>query len=87
MPTGLVESVECGRSELRGHWPYSQPSLSLLDLFDCSYFASFSHVFFSGFSITCPVRFLEVDVSSLRSINRGQLGVDGDEDGQIIAGQ
>ena len=35
----------------------------------------------------CSVRFLEVDVGSPRPINRGQFGVDGDEDGQIIAGQ
>ena len=35
--------------------------------------------------ITCPVRFLEVDVGSPRPYNRGQFGVDGDEDGQMIA--
>ena len=35
----------------------------------------------------CPVRFLEVDVGSPRPINRGQFGVDGDVDGQMIAGQ
>ena len=35
----------------------------------------------------CPVGFLEVDVGSTRPINRGQFGVDGDEDGQMITGQ
>ena len=51
----------------------------LLGLFDSSCFARFS--------ITCPVRFLEVDVGWPRPINRGQFGVDGDEDGKMIAGQ
>ena len=51
----------------------------VLGLFDSSSFVSFS--------ITCQVRFLEVDVGSSRPINRGQLGVDGDEDGQMIAGK
>ena len=37
--------------------------------------------------MTCPVRFLEVDVGKPRLINRGQIGVDGDEDGQMIAGR
>ena len=41
-------------------------------------------VFVAGFSITCPVRLLEVDVGSPRPINRGQFRVDGDEDGQMI---
>ena len=59
----------------------------LLGLFDSSCFASFSQVFVAGFSITCPVRFLEVDLGSPRPINRGQFGVDGDEEGQMIAGQ
>ena len=31
--------------------------------------------------------FIEVDVGSPRPFNRGQIGVDGDEDGQMIAGQ
>ena len=65
---------------------YSFPE-GLLSLFDSSCFASFSQVFVAGFSITCPVRFLEVDVGSPRPINRGQFGVDGDEEGQMIAGQ
>ena len=59
----------------------------LLGLFDTSCFVSFSKVFVEGFSIAFPVRFLEVDVGSPRPINRGQLGIDGDEDGKIIAGQ
>ena len=59
----------------------------LLGLFDSSCFASFSKVFVTGFSITCPVRFLKVDVGSPSSINRGQFGVDGDEDGQMTDGQ
>ena len=58
----------------------------LLGLFDSSCFASFSKVFVADFSIACPVRFLEVDVGSPRPINRGQFGVDGDEDRQMIAG-
>ena len=56
-------------------------------MFDSSCLASFSKVFFIGFSIKFPVRFLEVDVGSPRPINRGQFGVDGDEDGQMIASQ
>ena len=59
----------------------------LLGLFDSFCFASFRNVFVAGFSITCSVLFLEVDVGMPRPINRGQVGVDGDEDGQIIAGQ
>ena len=58
-----------------------------LGLFDSSWFASFSKVFVAGFSITCPVRFLEVDADSPRPINRGQYGVGGDEDWQMIGGQ
>ena len=59
----------------------------LLGLLDSSCFASFSKVFVAGFSIICPVRFLEVDVGSPMPINRGQFGVDGYEDWQMIAGQ
>ena len=59
----------------------------LLGLFDSSCHASFSKVLLAGFNITCPVRFLEVDVGSPRPNNRGQFGVDGDEDGQMISGQ
>ena len=58
----------------------------LLGLFDSSFFASFSKIFAAGFSIPCPDRFLEVDVGSPWPINRGQFGVDGDEDGQMFAG-
>ena len=36
---------------------------------------------------TRPVRFPEVDVGQPRPINRGQLCVDADEDGQMFAGQ
>ena len=61
--------------------------VGLLGLFDCSCFASFSKVFVAGFTIACPVRFLEVDVGSPRPINHGVFGVAGDEDGQMIAGQ
>ena len=59
----------------------------LFGMFDSTCFASFSKVFVAGFSITCQVRFLEVDVGSPRPINRGQFGVDGDEGGLVIAGQ
>ena len=59
----------------------------LLGMIDSSCFASFNKVFVTGFSITCPVRFLEVDVGSPRPIKRGQIGVDGDDGGQKIAGQ
>ena len=86
MPAGLVGCVECGRNEEATGHIYSFPE-SLLGLFECSCFASFSKVFVAGYSITCPVRFLEVDVGTPRPINRGQFGVDGDEDGQMIAGQ
>ena len=58
-----------------------------LGLLDSSCFASFSKVFFAGFSITLSVRFRDVDVDSPRPIHRGQFRVDGDEDGQLIAGQ
>ena len=54
----------------------------LLGLIDSSCFASFGQVYVVGFSIACPVRFLEVDVGSPRPINRGQFVVDGDKDGQ-----
>ena len=59
----------------------------LQGLLDSSCFASFSKVFVAGFSLTCSVRFLEVDVGSPRPTNRGQFGVDGGEGGQMIAGQ
>ena len=55
-------------------------------LFDSSCFARFSRAFSAGFGITYLVSFLEVDVGSPRTINRGQFVVDGDEDGQMIAG-
>ena len=61
--------------------------ISFLGLFDNSCFACFSQVFVAGFSITCPVCFLEVDVGSPRPINRGLLEIDGDEDGLVTAGQ
>ena len=57
---------------------------ALLGLFYSSCFAIFSKLFVAGFSMTCPVRLLEVDVGSSRPINRGQIGVDGDADGQMI---
>ena len=53
----------------------------LFGMFDSFCFACLSNVFFAGFSITCPVRFLEIDIGSPRPINRGQFGVDGYEDG------
>ena len=59
----------------------------LFGLFDSSCLASFSKVIVTGFSITCPVRFLEVDVGSPRPIYHGQVGVDDDEDEQMIAVQ
>ena len=75
-----------GRYEVASGLIHSFPE-GLLGLFDSSCFASFSKVLLAGFSMTCPVRFLEVDVGSTRPNNRGQFGVDGDEDGQMIAGQ
>ena len=75
-----------GRNEEATDFIHCFPE-GLLGLFDCSCFASFSQVFFAGFSIACPVRFHEVDVGSPRPINRVQFGVDGDEDEQMIAGQ
>ena len=67
----------------------------LLCFFDLSCFTSFSKVFIAGFnkvfiagfSIMCPVHFREVDLGSLRPINRGLFSVDNDEDGQMITGQ
>ena len=58
---------------------------ALLSLFDVSCFASFCKVFVEGFSIRCPVRYREIDVGL--PIDRGLLGVDGDEDRQMIACQ
>ena len=58
-----------------------------LGLFDGSCFVNFSKVFVAGFSLTCPVRFREVDVDSPRPLIHGQFGDDGDEDGQMIACQ
>ena len=55
----------------------------LLCLFDSSCFAKFSKVFDAGFSITCPVRFLEVDVRLPRFINSVQFGVDGMKMGKL----
>ena len=74
-----------GRNEEATGFVHCFPE-GLRGLFDSSCFASFSQVFAAGFSIAFPVRFPEVDVGSPRPINRGQLGVDGDEDGQMIAG-
>ena len=62
-------------------------SEGIIGLLYSSCFARLSKVFAAGFNITCQVRFLEVDVGSTRPINRGQFGVDGDEDGQMTAGQ
>ena len=87
MPVGLVGSVECGRPNVEATGLIHCFPEGLLGLFDSSCFASFSKVFVAGFSISCTFLFLEVDVSSLRPINRGRFGVDGDEDGQMIAGQ
>ena len=55
-----------------------------LGMVESSYFARFSKVFVAGFSMTCPVRFLEVDAGSTTPIKRGQSGVDGNEDGQML---
>ena len=75
-----------GRNEEATGFIHCVPE-GLLGLFDSSCFASFSKVLVAGFSITCPVRFLEVDAGSPWPTNRGQFAVDCDEDGQIIAGQ
>ena len=86
MPAWMVGSVVCGRNEEATGLIYCFPE-SLFGLYDSSCFASFSKVFVVGYSIACQVRFLEVDVGSPRPINRGLFGFDGDEDGQMIAGQ
>ena len=59
----------------------------LLNLYDSSWFASFSNVFVAVFSIARPVRFLEVDVGSPWPINHGLFRVEIDKDGQMIIGQ
>ena len=59
----------------------------LLGFFDSSCFARFSKVFVAGFSMTCLVCILEVDLGSLWPINRGLFVVDGDEDEQMVADQ
>ena len=92
MSTGLVEVLNAaghneeatGQSEEATGFIHCFP-VGLLDLFDSSCFASVSKVFVAGFSITCPVRFLEVDVGSPRPINRGPFGDVGEEDWQMIA--
>ena len=63
-----------GRNDLSTCFIHCFPD-GLLGLFDSSCFTSFSQVLVAGFSIACPVRFLEVDVDSLRPINREQFGV------------
>ena len=87
MPAGLVGSVKCGRLAVEATDLIHCFPEGFLGLFNSSCFSSFSKVFVAGFCITCPVRFLEVDVGSPRPIHSGQFGVDGHEDGQIIAGQ
>ena len=77
-------SNAAGRNEEATGLIYCIPE-GLIGLFGSSCFASISKVFVAGFSITCPVCFLEVDVGSLRPINRGQFGVDSDEDGHMNA--
>ena len=67
--------------------PMHSFSEGFLGLFDISCLTSFNKICVERFSIACPVRFLEVDVRSPRPINREKFGVDGDEDGQMIAGQ
>ena len=87
MPQGWLEVLNAtGRNEEATGFIHCFPE-GLLGLNDSSCFAIFSQVFVAGFSITCPVRCLEVDVGSPRRINRGQFGFHGDEDGQMITGQ
>ena len=74
MPAGLVVSVECGPNEEATGFIQCFPE-GLLGLFDSSCFVSFSKVFVTSFSITCPVRLPEADVGSPRPINSGQLTV------------
>ena len=70
-PTGFIHGITYDR----------------LGLFDSCCFACFSKVFVAGFSITCSVRFYDVFIGSPWPYNRGQFGVVGDQDGQVIAGQ
>ena len=87
MPQGWLEVLNAvGQNEEATGFIYCFPE-GLLGLYDSSCLASFSQVFVAGFSIAFPVRFLEVDVGSPRPNNRGQFGVDGDVDGQMISGQ
>ena len=81
----VVGRVGCGRrSEDATSLIHCFPG-GLLCFFDSFCFASFNKVFVAGFSITCQVRFPDVDVGSTIPIICGQFGVDGDEDGQMIA--
>ena len=82
----MEELIAAGRNEEATGLIHCFPE-GLLGLFDSSCFASFRKVFVAGFSTTCPVRFHEADVGSPSHINRGHFCVDGDEDGQMIAGQ
>ena len=64
--------IAAGRNEEATGFIHCFPE-GLLGLFDSSCFSSFNQVIVAGFSITCPVRFPEVDVGSPRPINRGQF--------------
>ena len=75
-----------GRNEEATGFTHCFPQ-GLLGSFDSSCIASFRQVFVAGLSIPCPIRFVVVDEGSPRPINRGQFGVGGYEDGQMIAGQ
>ena len=81
----MEASNAAGRNEEANVLIHSLPE-DLLGLFDCFCFASFSKIFVAGFIIVCLVRYLEVYVGMSRPINRGQFGVDVDEDGQMISG-
>ena len=78
--------IAAGRNEEATGFIHCFPE-GLLGLIDSSCFACFSKVFVAGFSIACPVRLIEVDFGSPMPINRGQFGVSGDDDDQMIAGQ
>ena len=65
----LDVSSAAGRNEGANGLIHCFPE-GILGVFDSSCFASFSKVIVVGFSITCTVRFLEVDVGSPRPIDR-----------------
>ena len=87
MPAGLVGSVECGRSEWRGHWLYSLLSWRSSRLVRQLLFRQLQQGIRRRLQHSVPSPFSWSICSSPMRINRGHIGDDDDEDGQIVAVQ